>query len=214
MAVGADEAPTRIDRRKARTRAALIAAAQRLLAEGRTAVAIQEITDTADVGFGSFYNHFTSKDELFEAAVMSTIADYDALMEDAVSGIEDPAEVFATNFRITGRLQRIAPELVRVILNSGASVLTRAEGLRPRARRDLQIAMDAGRLEQQDLDVAFMIAGGSLLGLLQLLDSDPDADADALSDAMTVRVLRALGVTRATAEKLVAKPLPEIPPIT
>ncbi len=32
-------------------------------------VSIQEITDAADLGFGSFYNHFTSKQELFEVAV-------------------------------------------------------------------------------------------------------------------------------------------------
>jgi len=30
------------------------------------AASIQEITDTADIGFGSFYNHFESKDQLFQ----------------------------------------------------------------------------------------------------------------------------------------------------
>lgn len=39
--------PTRLDRRKARTRRALVAAARRILAErGTTDVSIQEITDT------------------------------------------------------------------------------------------------------------------------------------------------------------------------
>ena len=54
--------PTRLDRRKARTRQALIDAAVRLIAEGRgERASIQEITDAADIGFGSFYNHFDSK---------------------------------------------------------------------------------------------------------------------------------------------------------
>ena len=44
----------RLDRRKARTRAALIAAAQKLIAEGRTNVPVLEITQAADVGMGSF----------------------------------------------------------------------------------------------------------------------------------------------------------------
>ncbi len=63
-------APTnRLDRRKARTRQALVDAAVRLIAEGRgERASIQEITEAADIGFGSFYNHFTSKEELFQTA--------------------------------------------------------------------------------------------------------------------------------------------------
>ena len=46
-------AANRLDRRKARTRAALVAAARELLASRDPAeVSIQEITDAADVGFG------------------------------------------------------------------------------------------------------------------------------------------------------------------
>ena len=41
---------------KARTRAALIRAAQTLIAQGRMNVPILEITQAADVGMGSFYN--------------------------------------------------------------------------------------------------------------------------------------------------------------
>ena len=55
----ANGGPTRLDRRKAQTRQALIDAAVRLIAEGRgERASIQEITEEADIGFGSFYNHF------------------------------------------------------------------------------------------------------------------------------------------------------------
>jgi AcrR family transcriptional regulator len=73
MSADAAAAPRRLDRRKARTRAALVGAAQRFLADGKTNVSIQEITDAADVGFGSFYNHFSTKDELFADAVSATL---------------------------------------------------------------------------------------------------------------------------------------------
>ena len=50
-------------RRKRETRERLLDAAFRLMAErGVDAVAINEITEAADVGFGSFYNHFESRD--------------------------------------------------------------------------------------------------------------------------------------------------------
>jgi AcrR family transcriptional regulator len=94
----------RLDRRKARTRAALLAAARELLtSRDPAAVSIQEITDAADVGFGTFYNHFQSKQELFDAAVEEVIEEHGAMLEEITAGIEDPAEVFAASVRITAR---------------------------------------------------------------------------------------------------------------
>src|SRR6478735_3904550 len=64
---------SRASRRKHETRVRLLDAAFRLMAErGMEAVAINEITETADVGFGSFYNHFESKEAIY-AAVIGTV---------------------------------------------------------------------------------------------------------------------------------------------
>ncbi|MET8872053.1 TetR/AcrR family transcriptional regulator [Nocardia sp. NPDC004278] len=204
-------ARNRIDRRRERTRNALLGAARKFLSEGRSAVSIQEITDAADVGFGSFYNHFSSKDELFDEAVRSVLQVYSEMRDDIVALYDDPAEVFAVSFRMTGRLQRQIPEGVRVILHSGMSVLLHDEGLAPRARRDIIAAQEAGRFEPMDPDMAIMAAGGALLGLLQLLDARPEADAGALTDEMTCHVLRMFGMNKRSAEKLTTKPLPPQP---
>ncbi|MFC9894590.1 TetR/AcrR family transcriptional regulator [Nocardia sp. NPDC127579] len=204
-------APTRTDRRRERTRNALLGAARKFLSEGRSAVSIQDITDAADVGFGSFYNHFDSKEQLFDEAVRSALQVYSELRDGIVALYDDPAEVFAVSFRMTGRLQRRLPEMVKVVLNSGMSVMLRDEGLAPRARRDIRAAQSAGRFEPMDLDLAVVAAGGALLGLLQLLDADPDADADALSDEMTYRVLRMFGMNTRTARRLSSGHLPDVP---
>ena len=64
-AAGAGPAPTRVDRRKARTRRALVDAARALLVErGTDDVSIQEITTRADVGFGSFTFTHTIEDRI------------------------------------------------------------------------------------------------------------------------------------------------------
>lgn len=204
-------APTRVDRRRQRTRAALLAAATQFLADGHSNVSIQQITDAADVGFGSFYNHFESKEALFEAAVEDVLERYAALRDDLVAEYDDPAEVFAVSFRMTGRLQRQLPELVRVLLNEGVSILNRSSGLAPRARADIQAAVEAGRFDIENAQLGLMAAGGALLGLLKLLDTDPDADAEALTDQMTARVLRAFGMSKREAEKLCARPMPPQP---
>src|SRR3954449_11834646 len=98
---GEAEPTGRLERRKQRTRAALIRAAQRLIAEGRVNVPVLEITQTADVGMGSFYNHFDSKEQLFEAAVADVLDAHGALLDGLTASLDDPAETFATSFRLT-----------------------------------------------------------------------------------------------------------------
>ena len=211
MTEQATRSPNRVDRRKQRTRSALLKAARRLLAEGRTNVSIQEITDAADVGFGSFYNHFESKDELFEAAVTQTLQAYVDLRDGVVAGYDDPAEIFTVSFRMTGRLQQHHPELVRVLLNTGPRILVHDAGLAPRARQDIAAAKEAGRFDVDNVDLALMAAGGAMLGLLQFLESQPDADTAALTDQMTFAVLRMFGMTKREATKLCSRPLPPQP---
>lgn len=206
----ADTPARRPDPRRARTRNALIGAARRLLAGGRTAVSVQEITDEAGVGFGSFYNHFDTKEELFAEAVASVLDDWGELRDTVVRGIDDPAEVFATTFRMVGRLQRHVPELVRVMLHQGMSVLLTDRGLRPRALADLRRGIDAGRFTVPDLEMALMMSGGALLGLVQLLDAYPDLDDAEVSDNYARHVLLMLGVERDDADHIVALPLPDI----
>ena len=86
------DTPSRGQRRKALTRTALIGAAQRFLADGGSPeVSIQEITNAADVGFGSFYNHFDSKAALFDAAITETLAEHARLIRQATAHLDDPA---------------------------------------------------------------------------------------------------------------------------
>src|SRR5262245_41717180 len=59
--------PTRTQRIKENTRNKLIEAAVRVMAvKGVEGTAIGDITEAADVGVGSFYNHFTSKQDIAE----------------------------------------------------------------------------------------------------------------------------------------------------
>ena len=78
-----------------RTRAALIRAAQTFIAAGKLNVPVLEITQAADVGMGSFYNHFDSKEELFQAAVNEVLDELGAILDKLTGEGEDPAETFA-----------------------------------------------------------------------------------------------------------------------
>ena len=78
---GHGERQNRLERRKQRTRAALIKAAQTFIAAGKPNVPVLDITQAADVGMGSFYNHFDSKEQLFQAAVTDVFDAYGAVLD-------------------------------------------------------------------------------------------------------------------------------------
>ncbi|MBC3761460.1 TetR/AcrR family transcriptional regulator [Quadrisphaera sp. RL12-1S] len=189
-------------RRKARTRQALLRAGQQFLAEGRTAVSIQEVTEAADVGFGTFYGHFQTKEELFEAAALAAVDDFAALLAGQVPGGGDPALTFITRFRLAGRLQRQHPLLVRVVLGLGPRVLTDQNGMLTDAATDIEAAQRAGRFDDVPVGLALTAVGGVLLGLLQLLDTDPQLEASSVVDDFAERVLRMLGLPAVEAHAL------------
>ena len=203
--------PNRLERRKQRTRAALIAAAQTFIAAGKFNVPVLEITQAADVGMGSFYNHFDTKEQLFDAAITDVLDVHGALLDEITDSLDDRAEAFARSFRLTGRLFRRRPQESRVLLSSGLSLLSSDKGVAPRARRDIIAAADAGRFQVDDPDLALAVVGGALLGLGQLLHDEPDRDGADAADKVTEHVLRLLGMSADEARRICQQPLPDIP---
>ena len=90
------------ERRKRETRSRLLGAALGLMAEkGMEAVAINEITEAADVGFGSFYNHFESKEAIYAALLDWVFEEFGDALDRLVRDIADPAEVISVCVRHT-----------------------------------------------------------------------------------------------------------------
>ncbi|MDT0343387.1 TetR/AcrR family transcriptional regulator [Streptomyces litchfieldiae] len=198
----------RFARRRAVTRQALIGAARRILAERGTGdVSIQEIADRADVGFGSFYNHFSSKAELFSAAVGEALEDYGHELDAVAGGLGDPAEKFAASVRLTMAMVQSRPELMRVLRNSGLDHVHSGRGLGPRALRDIEEGVAAGRFTVDDPVVALSAASGALLGLVDLRLREPAGAAPGDGERMAELVLRMLGVPVAEAREIATRPL-------
>ena len=199
MTSGDPARESRLQRRKMQTRAALVRAAQAFMAAGKFNVPVLEITQAADVGMGSFYNHFDSKEQLFSAAMNEVLDAHGALLDRLTDDGEDPALTFARSFRLTGRLFRRRPDLSRVLLNSGLTLISSDRGLAPRARRDIIAATEAGRFSVDDPALALAVAGGSLMGLGKLLADEPGRDDATAADRVTQDVLIMFGVPAAEA---------------
>jgi AcrR family transcriptional regulator len=202
---------SRLDRRKARTRQALIDAAVRLIAEGRgDRASIQEITEAADIGFGSFYNHFDSKEQLFRTASEEVLERWGQMIDRACAGIADPAELFAVSLRISGRLGWTHPDLARFLIGAGLDVLDTQRGLAPRALRDIKIGQAVGRFTVPNADIALSAVAGGLLGLLRIRHRYPDRLDETSVDDLAEATLRLLGVPDAEAKRIAALDLPDI----
>ncbi|MFF9809301.1 TetR/AcrR family transcriptional regulator [Streptomyces coeruleorubidus] len=201
----------RFERRRAETRRALVRAARQILAEtGDTSASIQAIAERADVGFGSFYNHFESKTELFDAAVADALEEFGQSFDERLAGIDDPAELVAAGFRLSARMAKSHPELMQVLRRRGLGHLHSDNGLASRALRDLQVGIASRRFTAVDPVVALSALGGTLLSLVELRFARPDLDGDEAAANLAEMVLRMLGVPSDDAHEVARRPLPDL----
>ncbi|MBI5288959.1 MAG: TetR/AcrR family transcriptional regulator [Chloroflexi bacterium] len=100
------ESPTRLERKRARNRDALVAAARRLFTrDGFEATTIAAIAEEADLGFGTFYRYFEDKTAALRAVLEEAVREIDRVLR-----AEDDADVPAAEAlaRLTDRVVRAA----------------------------------------------------------------------------------------------------------
>ncbi|MFN8112764.1 MAG: helix-turn-helix domain-containing protein [Solirubrobacterales bacterium] len=207
MPTSAPKLPTRADRRRERTRARLLEAARELFAEqGVGATRLGEISERADVAAGSLYNHFSGKDEIVDA-VMAEITEEQGKIVDAMTAdLDDPAEVVAFAHRHFVRLAATEPHFAQLIVRLDASHRLMTKALGPRALRDIQRGLDAGRFDFPGAEAAVTITGGALLGAMRGVSEGrlgPDAD-----EVQAAAVLRMLGLTPSEAAEISRRAIP------
>jgi len=217
-----EEREPRGARRKRETHEKLLDAAFRLFGErGVDAVAINEITEVADVGFGSFYNHFASKEAIYEAVVDSVFGAFGDTLTQLTNDVEDPAEVVAICVRHTILRAHAEPLWGRFFLREGFKPAAMTRGLGARLLRDVQRGVAAKRFDTPDVLMAVLLAGGCVMATVATEGSRPGQGARArqlgldtkdLPNRAAAAILEALRLSRAEAQKLAARPLPPIEP--
>ncbi len=199
-------------RRRARTRRALLDAARRVIARtGTVDVSIQEITEEADVGFGSFYNHFTTKEELLQEAVNEVLDGFGAQLDAASAGIGDWAVRYAIGVRMTTRMAINQPAVARVLFAFGATHILSDKGLGPRARRDIEGAVEAGRFTVRNTNVALATTAGCVLAFARMTMDQPGQLTADDADELAEQLLRMLGMNARSAAAIAYRPLPAFP---
>lgn len=206
----ATPAPTnRHSRRREQTRSRIIAAAESLMREqGVDAVTIQDITERADVGHGSFYVHFESKNDVLVPIAQDHARRFSLQVDKLTGGYADPAAAFATNVRHLFRAISGDPLWSYFVFRSGLPNEKLREGIGDVGRRDLEKGRASGRFLIPDVDTVVSFLLGSLVGVLNDV-SRGLLDEHAFELAAEL-VLRVVGIPIEEAAEICSGPLPRL----
>jgi len=185
---------------------------------GMEGVAINEITEAADVGFGSFYNYFASKKDIYDEVIVTVFESFGDALDQIARDLEDPAEVISVSIRHTLIRSRQDRLWGQFLVREGMSDRARTHGLGPRLLRDLRKGVDGGRFKIPDLDMAFITIGGGVLAVVaaqvQLAARDAAGPSPSrkrgadIPERAAATLLHALGLTSADANAVARRPLP------
>ena len=216
-------APRTQRERREHTRARLLRAALELFAESDVeGVAINQITERAGVGFGSFYNHFESKPAIHEALIEQMFKAFGEMLRKATRSIEDPAEIIAISIRCTHRQAMKDPLWGQFLVRSGMATLGLGKGLVEYLHRDLKTGVESGRFAVSDMYTTILACSGALLATIAAelaVKGNREGRAaarvigrrDSSTPERLVReILRSLGLTEQQARILAARPLPRV----
>ena len=143
--------PTRAVQRQAQTRADLIRAAGELIAErGLEGLRVGDITDRANVAFGTFYNQFKTKDDVVEAVIADALVGLAQSIEDSPA-FADPAEAVVASTRAIVRIAYDDPGLARLLINLEQAESRFERIIRPQAGAMLERGVTSGVFRITDL---------------------------------------------------------------
>jgi AcrR family transcriptional regulator len=176
---------------------------------------IQEITDDADVGFGTFYNYFASKDEIATKVldcVIHTLGQRcDLSMREA--GIVDPVLVVSNSVRLVAYEMMTDPMWRWWLKRTDLMVQRMRAAFHPFGIRDMKAALAAGqyRIAGNDLETAWSFLIWMLAG--NITDIVEGYRPKETEGTMAESVMRVMGVDLAKAAEVASTPLPRYAPI-
>ncbi len=189
--------------------------------KGMEGVAINEITEAADVGLGSFYNHFESKEAIHAAVLDSVFEEFADTLDRMAADLPDPAETIAVALRHTLLRARREPVWGHFLLREGLSARALSRGLGPRLLRDIQKGIGAKRFVADEPLVSVITVGGAVLTAIAIelrFDAGEEPVTDMLkmigysqegfAERTASSLLQTLGVPRAEATEIANRPLP------
>jgi AcrR family transcriptional regulator len=199
----------RRERRKIEARRRLLSAARTLIAEqGAAELRIGDITAAADLGFGTFYNYFDSKDAIVGAVLTDVMASAATAIGSRALEFDDPAETAAFSYRRFVCFARDEPELAAVLTQLAGAEDLFENSLLPYARKTLERGRDSGRFQVEDVELCLTsIAAAAFAAIKGVLSGRVGAGAEFTGAEM---MLRGFGVPFDEAREIAHRDFPDL----
>lgn len=210
--MSADAKMVREDRRRARTRTALLSAGLTLFATRPVdAVTIDDIVLAADVAKGSFYNHFPDKDGFAREIAAQVRGAVEAVVAHVNAGVADPAERVARALCIFTRQAADNPERVRAMLRLFPGAALPDAPMNRGVRADIQDGLQAGRFLDLPLEAGVLMAAGVVqIAVARALEPGASGGAESLARGLAFGLLRGLGLDGEAAGRIAARAASDI----
>lgn len=188
----------RFARRRERTRQELLAAATGVLARnGLHETKVADIAAAADVGVGTFYLHFPTKEALFDAVVEETVARLKATVDAARASAPDPIGRTRAANRAFCRFAADNREVFRIVFGHAAAyndVIRRAQALfAADVEQTIREGMASGAFVPLPPALAAQAVVGMATQVLSWWTTHEAVSIETLEDTMTTLALRGLG---------------------
>lgn len=199
----------RVARRQQRNREALIRAASAVMSEkGVDGATMLEIAERADMGAGTVYNYFKSKDDLAIAVLEDMMHGLALRIEAATQSFEDPAQVYAYGIRSVLKTATHDVRWKQMLNRSEVIADALFQRIGPFAVRDLRRAADAGRFKIPNAELVWRLTSHAIVGI-SLAITNGAVPSDTL-DQVVVRLLCMTGIGVDAAIELAQRPCPEL----
>ncbi|MBI5940413.1 MAG: TetR/AcrR family transcriptional regulator [Caulobacterales bacterium] len=200
------------DRRRVRTRAALLQAGQSLFAaQSVDAVSIDDIVAAADVAKGSFYNHFPDKDALAREIAVTVRAEAEAQVDLANAGVTEPASRMARGQAVFVRYAVRNPERARAMMRLHAGATLPNAPMNRGLRADIEAGLADGSFRDLTVETGLLMAMGmGMVAVTRVLEVNDSTDPTALSRDLNFGLLRGLGVAEDAARAISAAAVADI----
>lgn len=200
----------RVARRQRRNRAALIAAASAIMTEkGVDATTMLEIAERADVGAGTVYNYFKSKEDLALAVLENLMHDLALRIEQVTCTFDDPAHVYA--YGVSRVLDEATddPRWQQLLHRSEVIANTAYRVMGPFATRDMRQASEAGRFDTPNPDLIWRLTTQAIMGAALAMSEGQLATS--CKEQIITRLLCMTGIDLETARILARREWPPLP---
>ena len=200
---------SRSERKKLATREKLLLAVQELILErDLESITVNDITEKADIGLGTFYNYFKSKSEILDGLYELALDFYHKELDQITVDLEDPAEVLAASIMFTIAKASDTEQFGWLLFEVGLPRELMRQNIYKRAAKDFAKGVASKRFDTDDIQLTLTMLDGSVMAVAEAIYRKelPKKSSQKVAELG----LRQLGLSEKDAHEVAFKKYPKI----